>query len=81
MLMKAIPAIPTAETLRKQIEARAYVLWERAGRPHGRHEEHWIKAEKEILSESKAKARPSKKAKATPAPKTAPKQSGKSKKK
>jgi lysozyme family protein len=75
--MKAIPAIPTTESLRKQIEARAYVLWERAGRPHGRHEEHWIQAEEEILSEAKAPAR--KRAKATPKP--SPKKSGKPKKK
>jgi hypothetical protein len=44
--MKAKPVMPTAESLRKQIEARAYMLWERAGRPHGRHEEHWNQAEK-----------------------------------
>jgi hypothetical protein len=67
--LKVLPAIPTTETLRKQIEARAYVLWERAGRPYGRHEEHWIQAEKEILSESKAKAPARKRAKATPVPK------------
>jgi hypothetical protein len=77
--MKVIPAMPTTETLRKQIEARAYVLWERAGRPHGRHEEHWIQAEKEILSESKAKAPAPKMAKAKP--KSSPKRSGKPKKK
>jgi lysozyme family protein len=62
--MKAKPVMPTTESLRKQIEARAYVLWERAGRPHGRHEEHWNQAEKEVLSEAKAPAR--KKVKAAP---------------
>ena len=79
--MNPKPANPMTELLRKQIEARAYAHWERDGRPYGRHEEHWALAEKEILSALKAKARPSKKAKATPAPKTAPKQNGKSKKK
>jgi hypothetical protein len=64
--MKAKPVMPTAESLRKQIEARAYMLWERAGRPHGRHEEHWNQAEKEVLSEAKAPRR--KKVKATPKP-------------
>ena len=61
------------ESLRKQIEARAYALWERAGRPHGRHQEHWAQAEKEILGEFKAKA--------SPPAKPLPKKSGKRKKK
>ena len=30
------------------IAARAYELWERAGRPRGQHEAHWRQAEKEI---------------------------------
>jgi hypothetical protein len=71
--MNAKPAKPTTESLRKQIEARAYALWERAGRPHGRHEEHWARAEKELLSESKTKA--------SPPAKPSPKKSGKRKKK
>jgi hypothetical protein len=77
--MKVIPKIPTTESLRQRIEDRAYVLWERAGRPDGRHVEHWIQAEQEILSESKAKPPARKKAKATPKP--SPKRSGKTKRK
>jgi hypothetical protein len=83
--MKAKPAMPTMEPLRKQIEVRAYLLWEGAGRPHGRHHEHWAQAEKEVLGEQVSKAPPKKKAKAAPAPKTpakaSPKRSAKPKKK
>ncbi|MGC9953067.1 MAG: DUF2934 domain-containing protein [Rhizomicrobium sp.] len=79
--MNAKPVKRTAESLRKQIEARAYQLWERDGRPHGRHQEHWVQAEKEILSALKVKARPRKKAKATAPTKSSPKRSGKAKKK
>lgn len=75
------PANPATELLRKQIEARAYALWERDGRPYGRHREHWAQAEKEILDALKAKAPPRKKTKATPSAKTAPKRSVKPKKK
>jgi hypothetical protein len=84
--MNAKPANPTAESLRKQIEFRAYLLWERDGRPYGRHIEHWAQAEKEILGERKSKAPPRKKAKATPScspepsPKPSLKRSGKPKK-
>jgi hypothetical protein len=27
---------------------RAYQIWDREGRPHGRHEEHWLQALKEL---------------------------------
>ena len=77
--MNAKPAKPATESLRKQIEARAYALWERAGRPHGRHQEHWAQAEKEILGEPKAKAPAQKKPKAATPP--SPKKSVKPKKK
>lgn len=30
------------------VKARAYELWERAGRPEGRHAEHWAQAEREL---------------------------------
>jgi hypothetical protein len=65
--MNAKPAKPITESLRRQIETRAYLLWERDGRPHGRHEEHWARAEKEVLGESKVPAK--KKTKAAPPPK------------
>lgn len=57
--MKAKPE----DDLRKDIEIRAYLIWEREGRPHGRQEEHWRLAEAEIRTErapkSRAKAKPS----------------------
>ncbi len=28
-----------------QLKQRAYEIWEREGRPHGRHDEHWQQAE------------------------------------
>ena len=36
---------------RKQIEQRAYALWEAEGYPHGRHEDHWRRAADEIEAE------------------------------
>ncbi len=83
----------TTESLRKIIEARAYELWERDGRPNGRHAAHWLQAEAEILNlasvptpaPKKAKIAPKAKAapktKAAPKAKTAPKASVKSKRK
>jgi hypothetical protein len=35
----------------KRIEHRAYEIWEREGRPHGQHGEHWRRAEEEIARE------------------------------
>jgi len=68
-MMKAKPASSTAESLRRLIEVRAYLIWERDGRPHGRHSEHWAQAEKEILGEQNAKAPAKKKPKAEAKPK------------
>jgi hypothetical protein len=34
------------------IRRRAHEIWEREGRPHGRHEEHWAQAAREIEGES-----------------------------
>ncbi|MBW2234657.1 MAG: DUF2934 domain-containing protein [Deltaproteobacteria bacterium] len=31
-----------------QLEERAYHIWERAGRPHGRALEHWLQAQTEV---------------------------------
>ena len=31
-----------------EIAQRAYAIWEREGRPHGRDYDHWLKAEREI---------------------------------
>lgn len=35
----------------KEIERRAYEIWERNGRPEGREEEHWRQAEQELAGE------------------------------
>jgi hypothetical protein len=32
---------------KQRIRERAYQLWEREGRPHGRHMDHWVQAEQE----------------------------------
>jgi hypothetical protein len=34
-----------------QIRARAYRLWEEAGKPHGRKDEFWYEAERQIQEE------------------------------
>ena len=38
-----------AEALRRQVEARAYALWESEGKPQGRDLDHWLQAEAEIM--------------------------------
>ncbi|ARQ12242.1 hypothetical protein NXC12_PA00005 (plasmid) [Rhizobium etli] len=38
------PAVHREEEIRK----RAYALWEKEGRPEGRHRDHWIHAEHEL---------------------------------
>lgn len=35
----------------REIERRAYEIWERNGRPEGREEEHWRQAEQELADE------------------------------
>ena len=34
--------------LHQRIKLRAYLLWEQEGRPEGRAEEHWLRAEAEV---------------------------------
>jgi len=38
----------------RRIEERAYELWEAEGYPHGKHEEHWHRAAREIDAETLA---------------------------
>ena len=33
------------------IQERSYSIWEREGRPHGRHLQHWAQAEAELRAE------------------------------
>ena len=39
------------ETLRR-IRERAYALWEEDGRPEGREQDYWLRAEEDILNQS-----------------------------
>ena len=65
-----------ASDWQERIRQRAQAIWEREGRPEGRHEDHWREAEKEIAAEDSgaAPARPKttvnkpRKAKAGPKP-------------
>ncbi|WP_018321989.1 DUF2934 domain-containing protein [Bradyrhizobium sp. WSM2793] len=41
------------ESLEHETRRRAYELWERAGRPHGRDAEFWLRAEREVLDQAK----------------------------
>lgn len=45
------------EALRKQVEERAYALWESEGKSHGRDLDHWRQAESEIMTAGDAEAR------------------------
>jgi hypothetical protein len=38
-----------SDALRREIEVRAYLMWEGEGRPHGCEREHWARAEAEVL--------------------------------
>jgi hypothetical protein len=42
------------EPSKQEIDARAYRLWEQAGRPEGRESEFWHLAEQELRNEDKA---------------------------
>lgn len=55
------------------IAKRAYEIWEREGRPHGRHDDHWQKAKAELAAPKPVRAAPKvtvapAKKKAAPAP-------------
>jgi hypothetical protein len=39
------------EAWQRRVRERAYALWEREGRPEGRAEEHWFRAEAELRAE------------------------------
>jgi len=38
----------------KRIEQRAYAFWEAEGQPHGRHDEHWHLAARQVDAEETA---------------------------
>jgi len=48
-----------ASVARKEIEKRAYEIWEQTGRPQGRDLDHWLRAEAELAApDRKAKPAP-----------------------
>jgi hypothetical protein len=54
------------------IRERAYQIWEREGRPHGREYDHWVQARVELMAEATVVERPRKTAQvSTAAPKPA----------
>jgi hypothetical protein len=44
--------INMSESAEDRIRRRAYAIWEREGRPDGRHVEHWFLAQREIERET-----------------------------
>lgn len=38
-----------------RVRERAYALWERDGKPHGRSVDYWLKAERELMPEPLSK--------------------------
>jgi hypothetical protein len=46
-----------AESMEREIAARAYRLWSEAGQPQGRDEEFWTAAEQELRNEEVAPLR------------------------
>ena len=50
------PSRMTEAALRGKLAARAYAIWEREGRPHGRDLDHWLAAEREIARPTAAGA-------------------------
>lgn len=49
-------AMPNQPITAEDIRRRAYELWEKNGRAHGRHLEHWLQAERELEAEQAAMA-------------------------
>jgi len=43
-----------ADNIFDRIRERAYQIWESLGQPHGRHDDHWLQAEREILGKDAA---------------------------
>ena len=76
--MTAKSKAPAADAHRRDIEIRAYLIWEREGKPHGRAHEHWARAEAEVLGAATKKAVPRKR---TPAKSAAAKTATTTKKK
>ena len=37
--------------IKEKIRARAYAIWEREGKPDGKHLEHWVRAKRMVAAE------------------------------
>jgi len=44
----------TVDDCIRRVRLRAYLIWEREGRPEGRETEHWLAAEREVAQEEDA---------------------------
>ena len=42
----------------ERVRVRAYELWDKDGRPHGRNEEYWAEALRQILEQERLKTTP-----------------------
>ena len=49
-----MPMSKTESDKTDRIQSRAHEIWEREGRPHGRHDEHWFQAQAEVEAERRA---------------------------
>jgi hypothetical protein len=65
-----------AENRDERVRKRAYEIWEKEGRPHGRHDEHWRRAAEEDLAREDAAA--AKEGRGEKPPSSQPKPAGKS---
>jgi hypothetical protein len=70
--------IDKAGDLQERIRRSAYAIWEREGRPHGKDQDHWHEAEKEVAAAApppKSRTRKSDASKTDAEPPIAPKRS------
>lgn len=63
---------PISDQVKREIEVRAYLIWESEGHPHGREREHWERAEAEILGTKPVAAKKTVRAKPNGNPATVP---------
>jgi hypothetical protein len=45
-------AAPDPETDEHKVRERAHAIWEREGRPEGKHDDHWHQAQRELADKS-----------------------------
>ncbi len=54
-IRSAKPPAPATQSgpAHEKIAIRAYEIWQESGRPNGKHEEHWYRAERELRARSR----------------------------